>query len=124
MLRKGGRALVYVWAKEQEIGKRKSTYLLQKKSDTSGAEASVPEAYSKTVLPVHTNRTDFKHVDVLVPWSLNSKDSTGIDRPTYLRFYHVFTEGELDNLCSKISNITICRSYYDQGNWCIEFKKE
>ncbi|KAI9558419.1 hypothetical protein GHT06_015201 [Daphnia sinensis] len=125
ILRKGGRALVYVWAKEQEIGKRKSTYLLQKKSNASRAEVCpTPETYSEAVLPVHINRTDFKHADVLVPWSLNSKESTGTDTPTYLRFYHVFKEGELDSLCSKISNISICRSYYDQGNWCIEFEKK
>lgn len=126
LLSKGGRALVYVWAKEQKIGTKKSTYLLQKKNEVSRTE----EAYPSTILPVHENRTEFKHADVLVPWKLKSKTSgskeldPGINPSAFLRFYHVFKEGELDSLCSSIPNISICRSYYDEGNWCVEFKRE
>ncbi|EFX68353.1 hypothetical protein DAPPUDRAFT_260253 [Daphnia pulex] len=97
LLSKGGRALVYVWAKEQKIGTKKSTYLLQKKN-----EVSRTETYPSTILPVHENRTEFKHADVLVPWKLKSKTSgckeldPGINPSAFLRFYHVFKEGELE----------------------------
>ena len=126
LLSRGGRALVYVWAKEQKIGTKKSTYLLQKKSEVFKRE----ETYPSAILPVHENRTDFKHTDVLVPWKIKPKTSgfkesgTVIDPPAFLRFYHVFKEGELESLCSGVSNISVCRSYYDEGNWCVEFKRE
>ena len=129
MLVKGGRALIYVWAKEQQMGTKKSAYLLQKKSEVSRIQA-----YPTAVLPVHENRTNFKHADIFVPWKLYESSSNGkipeisIDPEThpstYFRFYHVFKEGELEYLCSKVSNISIYRSFYDQGNWCVELKKE
>ena len=43
--------------------------------------------------------------------------------PIFHRFYHVFREGELIDLCSKISNLEVKHSYYDEGNWCILFEK-
>jgi len=65
-----------------------------------------------------------------VPWKLNPKTPSllkaeeGPAKPeSYLRYYHVFQEGELENLCSQIANISITRSFYDQGNWCVELKK-
>lgn len=68
-------------------------------------------------LPIHVNRNNFKASDVLVPWKL--KD----DNKTFLRFYHVFEEHELEKMCQEIDNIDIVRSYYDQGNWCILFRR-
>lgn len=112
----GGRALIYVWAMEQQIGSQKSTYLMQKKNETTKVE-EIPS----TMLPVHENRTNFKHANVFVPWKTKSNTPNS---DTFLRFYHVFKEGELEALCSQISDITICRKFYDQGNWCVEFKKE
>lgn len=149
----GGRALIYVWAKEQERGNKKSTYLLQQKGEVK-AKNDVP--FSNSVLPVHENRllpkntfsflyfylanfyciillffrTDFKHSDLLVPWKLNPKTPSLLKEEeslakseSYLRYYHVFQEGELVNLCSQIENISILRSFYDQGNWCVELIK-
>jgi alkylated DNA repair protein alkB family protein 8 len=129
MLLRGGRALVYVWAQEQQIGTEKSVYLRKKKSGVSRAAA-----YPSAGLPVHENRTNFKCADILVPWKLSLQNSNYKElenrenskscSSTYLRFYHVFKEGELEHLCLKVPNISICRSFYDQGNWCVEFKKE
>ena len=40
------------------------------------------------------------------------------------RFYHVFTKNELDNLVREnFSNLIICNSYYDHGNYCIIAQK-
>ena len=42
---------------------------------------------------------------------------------TFHRFYHVFEEYELENLILSVPNLVILKSYYDQGNWCVIFKK-
>jgi len=51
----------------------------------------------------------------------NTKEKTN---ETFLRYYHVFEENELEQLCSEIPDIVIKRSYYDQGNWCVIFEKQ
>ncbi|XP_076137661.1 tRNA (carboxymethyluridine(34)-5-O)-methyltransferase alkbh8 [Alosa pseudoharengus] len=89
LLKPGGRALIYVWAMEQEYNKQKSKYL----KDSRDKENAIPvvdeaEHYSmkQTPLPkpapevsstevtpklsVHTNRTAFNTQDLLVPWHL------------------------------------------------------
>ncbi|XP_045603225.1 alkylated DNA repair protein alkB homolog 8 isoform X2 [Procambarus clarkii] len=42
--------------------------------------------------------------------------------PVFHRYYHVFKQGELENLCSHL-NVNVIKSYYDEGNWCIIFEK-
>ena len=37
----------------------------------------------------------------------------------YLRFYHVFSEGELEKMASEYN---IIESYYELGNWIIVIK--
>ncbi|KAL1110413.1 hypothetical protein AAG570_007944, partial [Ranatra chinensis] len=115
ILRVGGRALIYVWAKNQtnisSVFERTPVTLekLIKKDD-------------KLLLPIHTNRTAFQFQDLLVPWILNKKNIDG-DSATYLRYYHVFEENELTDLCNEIPNINIVSQYYDQGNWCVILEK-
>ncbi|KAM8975182.1 tRNA (carboxymethyluridine(34)-5-O)-methyltransferase ALKBH8 [Pelodytes ibericus] len=132
LLRPGGRALIYVWAMEQEYKKKKSKYL--KESNTSN-EQKAPRPGADTTLPVHTNRTAFDSQDLLVPWHLKptnqTRDRTSKPlneelqepRSLYHRYYHVFCEGELETLCGRLQNIHILQSYYDQGNWCVVFEK-
>ncbi|XP_054829091.1 alkylated DNA repair protein alkB homolog 8 [Eublepharis macularius] len=90
LLRPGGRALIYVWAMEQEYNKQKSKYLKEKRAHRGRMEETNSEAYDSgchSVCPsdgtnqalhpklsVHTNRTSFDSQDLLVPWHL--KDST------------------------------------------------
>nr|CAI5829900.1 unnamed protein product [Callosobruchus analis] len=128
VLKVNGRALIYVWAKDQLKNNEKTSYIKQdrknRKPDSDvvvteeSAEAPVPNGIS---LPVHVNRTQFKHKDVLVPWRLKSQQNTIED--TFLRFYHVFEDNELSDLCCKLDNVQIERCYYDQGNWCIVLRK-
>lgn len=140
ILRPNGRALIYVWAKNQAV-KSKSSYLLQNKRNKSENDpecdnnadsiqseigTSTEDSTPNTSLPIHTNRTQFEHTDILVPWKLkNAAKGTGKDQhpTTFLRFYHVFEENELENLCKRFANISIEKSYYDQGNWCVIFQK-
>lgn len=40
------------------------------------------------------------------------------------RYYHVFREGELDNLIDKyVENLHIISSYYDRASWCVVAEK-
>lgn len=142
VLRPNGRGLIYVWAKNQAV-KSKSTYLLQNKRnnrendvvDMNGGDniqtqqdisAENSKRDSGSTLPIHTNRTQFEHTDILVPWKLTnpSKGSDKDQHPTtFLRYYHVFEENELESLCKRFTNISIEKTYYDQGNWCVIFQK-
>lgn len=135
VLRIGGRALIYVWAKDQFKNQEKTSYIKQdrknRKSDDFIASTNntfetvlVPnERKENIVLPVHVNRTQFKHGDLLVPWKLKNAVFED-DQDTFLRYYHVFEENELQYLCSKIKNIVLLKNYYDQGNWCVVIEKK
>ncbi|XP_072332860.1 tRNA (carboxymethyluridine(34)-5-O)-methyltransferase ALKBH8 isoform X1 [Scyliorhinus torazame] len=163
LLRPGGKALIYVWAMEQERNKVKSKYLLEKKEKiikTQETCITVPvvdedqdinkvdlacfnqltnvnndrvNKQNSEKLPVHTNRTSFESQDLLVPWHLKAgvKAHSILPLPptgsnelaVFHRYYHVFSDGELENVCRSISNIRILQSYYDQGNWCVIIEK-
>lgn len=123
----GGRALIYVWAKNQSLENKKSSYLRQNKRNNrtndndSNSELSIEYIDG---LPIHTNRTQFQHQDMLVPWKLKSSDANQpMDSKTFLRYYHVFEENELESLCADVPNIKVVTNYYDQGNWCVIFQK-
>ncbi|XP_016839158.1 alkylated DNA repair protein alkB homolog 8 isoform X1 [Nasonia vitripennis] len=118
ILRASGRALIYVWAKEQNKDSQKSTYLKfnANKGNNSEKTQQLRTLASNVTLPVHENRTEFTHSDMLVPW----KRKGGGD---FLRFYHVFESGELEELCSDVPDTEIERVYYDQGNWCVVLRK-
>lgn len=125
----GGQALVYVWAKEQCRNQNLSTYLKQSKVNKLKleSESEAPKEYCvKSIdinLPVHKNRSNFVHNDLLVPWKLNQKSKQENEPKTHLRYYHVFEEFELKHLCEQINDCKIIDYYYDQGNWCIIFEK-
>lgn len=144
ILRPNGRALIYVWAKNQAL-QSKSSYLLQNKrnhresvdeidlnrmENKSNKENAIEKnQLNQSTLPIHTNRTEFEHTDILVPWKLKNSKRAGINgscdqhSATFLRFYHVFEENELEKLCKQIESISIVKSYYDQGNWCVILQK-
>jgi len=123
VLRPTGKCLIYVWAKEQYKDSTNSFYLKYgKKNKEEDVKISQSEIDHETItdcsltLPVHINRTNFVHSDMLVPWKKK-------DGERFLRYYHVFQENELAKLCTEISSASICETYYDQGNWCIILKK-
>ena len=47
----------------------------------------------------------------------------GEEPQEFHRFYHVFEEGELEEMVSGLPSANVCDSYYDQGNWCVVFEK-
>ncbi|KAK6743924.1 hypothetical protein RB195_010925 [Necator americanus] len=43
---------------------------------------------------------------------------------TFYRFYHVFRKGELENLITSIPSLTVVRSSFEHGNWCVIAEKQ
>lgn len=41
----------------------------------------------------------------------------------YNRYYHVFSEGELERLVTGMDNAVVVDRFYDKSNWCIILKK-
>ena len=79
-------------------------------------------------LGVHKNRTHFQQQDLLVPWQLKNKpqteqEHTTQDHSVFHRYYHVFNQGELENLCQKLTSCKVIGGYYDQGNWAVVLQK-
>lgn len=113
ILRPGGTALIYVWALEQELKDGKSSKYLKKQEKVDEAL----EVKTHLGIPIHTNRRKFGSQDVFVPWKSKSSSET------FLRFYHVFKENELEELCSQLNGVAIIKRYYDEGNWCLVIAK-
>lgn len=44
--------------------------------------------------------------------------------PVFHRYYHVFEQGELEQLCVQVDKVKVKTSYHDQGNWCVILEKE
>ncbi|KAM6933137.1 tRNA (carboxymethyluridine(34)-5-O)-methyltransferase alkbh8 [Xenentodon cancila] len=209
LLKPGGRALIYVWAFEQEYNKQKSKYLKDHNKEdrdecsTTNNSSESQEAQgkhsvqapchledgsfptdnlqdvnkvTKGKLSVHTNRTAFNSQDLLVPWHLNGKKMQGEEKlvcgsrsstdhspgfdpskgashssdtkssafdetrqsssgtsderseseaaPIFHRYYHVFQQGELEQLCAQVAGVKVQTSYHDQGNWCVVLEKD
>lgn len=43
--------------------------------------------------------------------------------PVFHRYYHVFQQGELEQLCAQVAGVKVQSSYHDQGNWCVILEK-
>eukprot|EP01084_Bolivina_argentea_P205979 351779_1 len=92
-----------------------------------------------------SSRHAFEKTDVFVPWNL-SKKKTKIENEdenmVLQRYCHFYKQGELESLVAMIANIVrsendkdderdeqklyeieIIRSFYNKGNWCIEYRK-
>ncbi|XP_010194465.2 probable tRNA methyltransferase 9B [Colius striatus] len=71
----------------------------------------------------------FEKQDVFVPWnpsppSCSSACSRWVLGATWLRYYHVFKEGELAELINHhIPELRITHSYFDHANWCTSTEK-
>ncbi|CAF1079903.1 unnamed protein product [Adineta steineri] len=92
LLKPGGQALITVWAKEQEVENKKSTYITNKNTKTCPIHTKNEQTNE---IIIHTPRTEFQQPDCLVPWT----------KPTekHLRYYHVFVKDELEHILSHIS---------------------
>ncbi|CAC5396376.1 ALKBH8 [Mytilus coruscus] len=86
--------------------------------ETNGSQA---DNKTNCCLTVHKNRTYFQQQDVLVPWERKDQDN---NTTSFHRYYHVFKEGELEEMCGRISGCCVLEKYYDQGNWAVIVLKQ
>ncbi len=126
LLRPGGKGLIYAWAKEQSRSESGRSSYLKREQQENRSAFNDKMAKCKTdfdlVLPVHENKTDFRHADLLVPWKRKTEDGDKV----FHRFYHVYHEGELESAVSlAVGDLAeVLESYYDQGNWCVVIRKK
>ncbi|XP_072040234.1 tRNA (carboxymethyluridine(34)-5-O)-methyltransferase ALKBH8-like [Amphiura filiformis] len=128
--------------KSQGTADREDVPDIERRNGVGEKGVSVPQGNdlqtTDNTLPIHKNRTQFVQPDLLVPWHLKIKKDTSQGSPSkdltaqneaaqsvvYHRYYHVFKEGELEKLCLCVGDTEVVSSYYDQGNWCVVFKKK
>ncbi|XP_034556271.1 LOW QUALITY PROTEIN: alkylated DNA repair protein alkB homolog 8 [Notolabrus celidotus] len=64
-------------------------------------------------------------IDTAETSTANQKsESESTPAPVFHRYYHVFQQGELEQLCRKVAGVKVQSSYHDQGNWCVILEKE
>lgn len=151
VLKKGGQALITVWAKEQKYKEKESFYISSKSGKGSGGKKTdvaveSDEKAAGEATNVHTFGKEFENKDVFVAWRMKNKKKSGGESgekssqsvveevpsaektseqapSVYLRFYHVFEQNELESLFQDIPGTRIVESFYEQGNWCLIFQK-
>ena len=101
VLRVGGTALVYVWAKEQE-----------------GRNFANQDNYVEWNL--NNKYEDDKVLDTLGP---ENRKEDFKQATVYHRYYHVFIKGELEELVLQAGGFEIIDSYYHKDNWAVVAKK-
>ena len=116
LLRPGGEALVYVWAKEQA-------------RDRGGADVLIDWEMRPVAPPGRAGPTDSATaaggpVSVEVPRSPANTPAREAP-PSRRRYYHLFEEGELVALVRTLApeGAELVRDYYDKENWCVVFRR-
>ncbi|XP_026155209.1 alkylated DNA repair protein alkB homolog 8 [Mastacembelus armatus] len=56
--------------------------------------------------------------------SSSNRNSENNAAPVFHRYYHVFQQGELEQLCGQVAGAKVLSSYHDQGNWCVILEKD
>ncbi|EPS60212.1 hypothetical protein M569_14591 [Genlisea aurea] len=142
VVKRGGLVLITVWAREQE-----DDSLVRKWTPVSVKyEEEWIEAGSVVVPPVTTTASSLECIpegqEYFVPWHLPyhraevgggaSADAvaSGFARKddkksavVYDRYYHVFTEGELERLVEGVDDAVVADKFFDKSNWCIILEK-
>lgn len=118
ILKVGGRVLIYVWAYEQEnkVFKTQDVFVawhLQDKyeeADQKGKES--PEAQQQEESKESSSTSSF------IETAIRAEDKKAT---VYHRYYHVFKEGELEELITEgfAGKLEIRERYYDHANWVV-----
>ncbi|GMR43720.1 hypothetical protein PMAYCL1PPCAC_13915, partial [Pristionchus mayeri] len=129
LLRVGGRACVTVWSLEQ--GESEYAKMRENREEKEKKEGKEEEENreDKDRLLVHDGR-EFVQQDLLVPWTVSGKESRKKreeegekEEETFLRFYHVFAEGELAELMQLVEGLRLESVELEQGNYVAVFER-
>ncbi|KFM24129.1 Alkylated DNA repair protein alkB-like protein 8 [Auxenochlorella protothecoides] len=107
----GGRALVTVWATEQEGMARK----LEKWAPLPGSESEANDYLVPWHVPMH--RAEAAAAAARPSAVLDGKKST----VCFQRYYHLFRPGELEGLVRQVPGAQLLDAFYDKDNWCVVF---
>lgn len=142
VLRPGGQALFYAWAKEQESGRSGHVFpsqdvfvpfhqrLAAHELTTSAALGLGVEAVIETAMiekpgspsgEKKRSRTD--NPDASSGSDLAAKFDPSKRAIVHQRYCHVYTQGELRSLIESVGGLTVVDEYYDTGNWCVLVQK-
>ncbi|KAK6742378.1 hypothetical protein RB195_009941 [Necator americanus] len=102
VLRPGGMACITVWSMDQSDSEYAK---MRDKKDSI-----IDEVKNPSRLKVHDGK-EFVQQDLLVPWSI---DKTG---EVFMRYYHVFGEGEMEQLLRSVGGCSINSIEKEQGNY-------
>ncbi|KAJ1352106.1 2OG-Fe(II) oxygenase super [Parelaphostrongylus tenuis] len=91
VLKPGGKACISVWSMDQ----CNSEYSKMRRH-----KDSLPKEKQSDRLKIHDGK-EFVQQDLLVPWQVEHKDAT------YFRYYHVFAEGEMEELIRSVGGCQI-----------------
>lgn len=132
ILAPGGRAIVTVWATEQENMKKVAKWqpLAQGKGRSRSDAAQAQE----------DGGADGEGNDYLVPWHLplhraeaaavsaksvaDAEMDVGKNALVFKRYYHLFGPEELEGLVARVPGVSVVDSFYDRDNWCVVFRKD
>ncbi|GAB5357001.1 hypothetical protein AAMO2058_000336400 [Amorphochlora amoebiformis] len=133
ILRPGGRALFYAWAFEQneEQGARSGhrfdsqdvlvpwhfTQNTPQRQKASGPKKSAKPEPKKSAKPEPKSEAKSEATS-------EAKEKKNKSGEIYMRYCHVYKEGELESLFSHLNaSVRIVNSFYDSGNWCVEVER-
>ncbi|VDM83067.1 unnamed protein product [Strongylus vulgaris] len=112
VLKPGGRACITVWSMDQS----NSQYAKMRDNKDSVIEDVKGQNCSER-LKVHDGK-EFVQQDLLVPWRVEETDET------FMRYYHVFTEGEMEELLRSVGGCHIESIEKEQGNYIAVITKD
>ncbi|CAJ0598437.1 unnamed protein product [Cylicocyclus nassatus] len=105
VLKPGGRACITVWSMDQS----NSQYAkMRDNKDSAAGDVKAPTNSDR--LKVHDGK-EFVQQDLLVPWRIEEADKT------FMRYYHVFAEGEMEELLRSVGGCAIESIKKEQGNY-------
>ncbi|EFP09543.1 hypothetical protein CRE_25438 [Caenorhabditis remanei] len=111
VVKPGSKICVTVWSMDQS----KSEYA--KMRGNKDEQLTENETGGKSDrLKVHDGK-DFQQQDVLVPWTIDQQGET------YLRYYHVFRDGEAEHLIGNVDDCELVSVEKEQGNYIIVIRK-
>ena len=107
VLRPGGCLLVYVWAAGQK------RFLAAGTQDVT-VPWTMHDKFKKAKVAKNTPKAEEEE---------GTKEQAEEKDEVHDRYYHLFVEGELEDLMKAAGPVTIEKSYYDCDNWCVIAKK-
>ena len=108
----GGQFLIYVWASNQRRFK-----------NSTSQDVSVPWTVNKRFSKKDTTKKITKKTTASdVSTDEKNKEEEEREEEVHQRYYHLFNEGELEELMKPLP-LKIVKSYYDCDNWCVIAEK-